>query len=62
MFVIFILVWIFFVNDGQGVSFSFSSFKISSVNEVEEQQPLVIEENHVDEMIEKLEKSLLELI
>ena len=24
--------------------------------------PLVIEENHVDEMIEKLEKSLLELI
>jgi nucleoid DNA-binding protein len=51
MFVIFILVWIFFVNDGQGVSFSFSSFKISSVNEVEEQQPLVIEENKVDPLV-----------
>lgn len=51
MFVVFILIWIFFINDGKGFSFSFSSFKISSVNEVEEQQPLVIEENIVDSLV-----------
>ena len=51
MFVVFILIWIFFINDGKGFSFSFSSFKISSVNEVEEQQPLVIDENIVDSLV-----------
>ena len=51
LFVIFVLVWIFFINDGQGVSFSFSSFKISSVNEVEYQQSVVVEENNVDSLV-----------
>ena len=51
MFVVFILIWIFFINDGKGISFSFSSFKISSLNDVEQSQPIVIEENNIDSLV-----------
>lgn len=36
LFVIFIAVWIFIYNDGKGISFSFSNFKITSVEEQED--------------------------
>lgn len=51
LFVVFILIWIFFINDGKGISFSFSSFKISSLNDVEQSQPIVIEENNIDSLV-----------
>lgn len=61
--IIFICVWIFIIKDGKGVSISFSSFKITSVNEQNEEamsntEIINDEENNIESQVVETPKPL----